>query len=305
MNINEFSNQIKVCVEQRLQNGESVRINPMWKNNGVRLIGLCIMEQDTNIAPTFYLEDYFARFEQGESIDRLVDELLMLHKKYQMEQKLKIDFFVDYEKAKERIACKLVNRKMNEEILKKIPYVEYLDLAIVFYYLMDNEMFGSGTILIHTTHLEMWKITKEELYQTAMQNVQTLLPRRLIKMENMLLELVRSKEQEEQLMSELEGQELPMYVMTNNRKTDGAIALLYPESLADATNVLGGNFYVIPSSVHEVILVRDLEEEQDENVLNAMVREVNETQLDYKEVLSDHVYYYDQVVGELVSCVSE
>lgn len=303
MDINEFSAKLKLAVEAILTDNETVRISPMWKNNGVRLLGLCIMEQGKNVAPTFYLEDYYRRFLEGEAMEALAKELLKLNQKYQIEHSFEVDFFLDFEKAKKHIAFRLINKERNFEILKKIPHIIYLDFAIVFYYLLDHEEFGSGTILIHNSHLELWKINQEMLYQIALQNTPKLLPIAFSKMDHLLLEMAQNEAQRKQLLRDFEGVDIRMYVATNDRKQEGAAILLYPEFSEKVKQIMTGDFYIIPSSIHELILVPKDGGQENVVVLNEMVREVNATQLDEREILSNHVYLFDEAEQKIISCI--
>ena len=90
----------------------------------------------------------------------------------------------------------------------------------------------------------------------------------------------------------IQDETYPMYVLSNTAKIQGAVALLYPEVLDDFYQACGREFYIIPSSIHEVILVVD-QYKKDLDTLNQMVCEVNETQVEAEEVLANHIYAYE------------
>ena len=100
-----------------------------------------------------------------------------------------------------------------------------------------------------------------------------------------------------------EESETPLYVLTNKARLYGASCILYPNLLDSIADKLTCDFYLIPSSIHEVILVP--ESGTEDTNLNDMVAEVNHTQVDPKEVLADHVYYYDRKEDHMISCVHE
>lgn len=77
----------------------------------------------------------------------------------------------------------------------------------------------------------------------------------------------------------------------DSRKTYGACSILYPGMLEQLAERIGGDYYMIPSSVHEFLLV-PREREQDREELKKMIAEVNRTELPPEEVLSDHLYLY-------------
>ena len=105
-----------------------------------------------------------------------------------------------------------------------------------------------------------------------------------------------------EMMPEAQLEELPdtvpMYVLSNKANVQGASCILYPNLLKDFASAINGNFYILPSSIHECIFL-PAESVEDPTTLQSMVKEVNMTQVEECEVLSDSVYFYDQSVGEL------
>ena len=90
-----------------------------------------------------------------------------------------------------------------------------------------------------------------------------------------------------------EEPEPPMYVLSNSRMINGAAAMLYPDMLKDLSEKLDSNLYIIPSSVHEVIVFSD-NLADDEKSLRDMIYTVNRTQMDPQDILSDSLYFYDR-----------
>ena len=107
-----------------------------------------------------------------------------------------------------------------------------------------------------------------------------------------------------ELLEEMTGMELekqydvPMYVLTNKEKIFGASVLLYSEKLQELAEKTGKNLLILPSSVHEVLLMPD-EEEQEYGFYRQMIAEVNTTQVDPEEVLSYSLYCYDRQKKEI------
>jgi len=90
-----------------------------------------------------------------------------------------------------------------------------------------------------------------------------------------------------------------MYVLSNADKLNGAAAILDSKTMEDISEKLGGDFIVLPSSIHEVIVL-PVNEDMDRQTLEAMVQDVNAGQVAPEERLSDHVYMYDSQAKELV-----
>ena len=188
----------------------------------------------------------------------------------------------------------MIHSEKNRALLKEIPHREILDLSIVFYLIVDMEERSTATILIRNEHLKVWGMDEEQLLSFAYENVQRLIPPQLFLMREIVeetLELGRRKpinlfEYPENLKGEF------MYVLTNSHRNLGAAAILYPGVQKKIAEILNGGYYVIPSSVHEMIIV-PMTESITRKELDQMVKEVNENVVDPEEILSDHVYIYD------------
>lgn len=292
MEYKEFQEKIKKCVQEFMGDNVNVQMKEVIKNNGIILYGLVVLEKECNIAPTIYLESFYKEYKAGKEIGEIVKEIIQICNNEQGVKNLDMNFFEDYKKVKNRIMVKLVNRKKNEELLKQIPYIPFLDLAIIFYYSIMNEYFDNGSILIYKEHLKKWNIDKDEFYQNAYQNTKEKLGCKIMNMAELITGLLNAPiENEEELF--LENLRNSMFVMTNKTKFQGACCMLFTDCLNEFAEKIGKNFFILPSSIHELILVPDTGKENKKE-LCAMVKEVNETQVEPEEVLADHVYYYDK-----------
>ena len=303
MKIHTFIFEILQKMQKDMGDAVNISIQDITKNNGVILTGLTFTQKNVNISPTIYLEDFYDDYKKGKSMEEIMEEIKEIYYKSKMEQDIDMSFFTDYEQAKKRIVFKLINYDKNRDLLKEIPHREYLDLAIVYYYLVDMKEFANATILIHNKHMENWKTDEENLYQLAMENTPQLLKESFCGMMDILKELagedfwceiMGEEPKEEGLLLELhdEKDKTGMYVLSNMSRLYGAGVIIYNGVLDMCRERLGGNYFILPSSVHEVILVPDSGDVTKEK-LGEMVREVNATQVEEQEQLSDFVYYYD------------
>ena len=174
-------------------------------------------------------------------------------------------------------------------------FKEIEDMSVVCRFVVGNdETTGLGTILVNNDMLQNFGITEEQLFADAAQYAPDLRPSEIMSMADVLAQMMGID------VSELGNQfglpenaaEAPMYVASTQDRTNGAGIIAYPGFMEMASEKLGGDFFLLPSSVHEVILVPD---KGDGNFreLESMVQEVNSTQVDPKDQLSDHVYHYD------------
>ncbi|MBR4966576.1 MAG: hypothetical protein IKY53_08785 [Lachnospiraceae bacterium] len=299
MKFNEFAETVREELEELMKKETKVSIHSITKNNGVVLHGITISAESRNISPTIYLEEFYRDFLTGKQISEIVREIHGIYVNDTYKENIDISFFTEFEKAKEKIVYKLVNYEKNKGLLEEIPHVRYLDLAIVFQCMVQSEELGNATILIRNTHIALWQKTEEEIYEIALQNTPKLLPADLRTMEEILGELYSVDQDEELSVAEQIGP-TGMYVLSNKKRLCGAATILYPGVLRGFAKEQGKNLIILPSSVHEVILL-PAQNGYDREHLKQMVSDVNETQVDAQEVLSDGVYLYLMKSDEVIS----
>lgn len=188
----------------------------------------------------------------------------------------------------------MVNREKNKELLADIPHEEFLDLAICFYYNYESPEIGDGVILIHNSHLDMWNVSCQELRRLADFNTPKLMPAELCSMNEAIATLGEGDLED----TSLEDTSKFLYVLSNKKHCMGAAAILYPGILREIARRLGGNFYILPSSIHETILMKDNGRCSSEK-LHEIIADINRSQLREEEVLSDYAYFYDAVTGKV------
>lgn len=273
-------------MESQFQEGQKVLIQPVLKNNGTVYDGLIIIDPILNISPTIYLNPYYHRFLDGVSMEDIYSDILSTYHENLPKEDFDISLFKDFDKAKERILVKLVNQERNSELLEEVPHIIFHDLAIIFVCAICDFLDEYATILIHNQHLEMWGISLDELYEIGMENTPKLLPYSFDSMENVLKHLS-------------DGTlpfvtDIAMSVLTNQLKIHGATSIIYPGLLKRLANDLDDDIIIIPSSIHEVLIIPYQSTISKYSLLNFrdMIVQVNEEQLPDEEVLSDHAYLY-------------
>ena len=294
MNFKQFCEKVYQSVVDFYGEKVIVNLQEVQKNNGVTLTGLLLAEKDNKVAPAVYLDSYFEDYKNGKKIGEIVLEVVQIYEKVRKNQQVNVEFFSDYQKAKERICYKLIHYRRNETLLTDVPHVRYLNLAVVFYYAYENPLLGNGSILIRNSHMESWNVSTEELYQQARENTERIFPADLMKMEEVIREMMDVSPDEE-LWDEEEM--VPMFVLTNRNRQFGAITILYSGVLKNLSCKMDANLFILPSSVHEVILLPDMGEKAE--FLQEMVKNVNRTQVAEEEILADSVYYYDRTLGRI------
>ena len=290
----QFVQAVEGRIKEAVKESVAVRIHTAEKNNGTIRRGLTLTEQDINISPTIYLEEYYRQFQNGGSLEHITSDILRLYNEVRFQKSWGEEKLYDYSQVKEKVIYRLVNYESNEKMLRNVPYIVYLDLAIVFCVLLEVTKYGTATMAIRNDHLELWGVEKEELYRQASENTSKFLPDDFSSMSAVIEELT----EESEAHISFEDKEEEMYVLSNRIHSYGAAAILYSGRMEGIGMYLKSNYYVLPSSVHEVIVVPEKAAVEKED-LSAMVAEINRTQVEAEEVLSDHAYYYDRKKSEI------
>lgn len=267
MDYTKFIRTMQNKVKENLCSDVTVEIHSTVKNNGTIRTGLIFNQPGVNVSPTIYLEEFYDQYLQGESVNSLVQSIQEIYEKVKVKKSFPYNNILDYQKMKDRIVYKVIRRESNEELLREIPYENFLDLAIVFYALLETTEFGTATLLIRNEHLRGWQISKKDIIEAARENTPRLLPIEV----GMLTDY--------------------MYIVTNSMRSFGAAVMIYDGVLKQIRAMLGENFYVLPSSVHEIILIPE-SYGMERSHLQEMVKEINRTEVENEEILSDNVYYY-------------
>lgn len=260
------------------------------KVNNTKKTGIVISEPGSNISPIVYLEKAYERYLEYPYIDLFIEEILHFYKSTKEREDFEKIKFENYDAVKNRIAYKLISYKKNKQMLENVPYIQFLDLAIVFYILLENTPQGMATMSVKSEHLKMWNISETELYNQANINITRLLPVKFMDMRQTIREIFDSEDKKIEEDFENNNNEI-MYILTNTEKNYGAASMIYPHILEMVGEIIHEDFYVLPSSVHEVIIVPK-SKKIDEKEMNAMIVEINATQLEPEDVLSDHAYLY-------------
>ena len=286
MEYQEFVEQVKQKVAEQVEAGSKVNVSRILKNNLEPVDGLTILHQGENVARAIWLNPLYQKYEYGVPVERIAEEILEYHKKERQEGTCDLSFYTDFAKVQDHIACKLVHYGMNRALLEEVPHRAFLDLAVVYYYRVEDSRFGNASILVKNDHMRLWHTDPETLHALAMRNTPRLLPYEFTD----ILELICQISEADPGMLR---QELPMYVLTNTEKSFGASAVLFPAVLKAVREHLQSDYYVLPSSIHECIII-PADENLNPAALHEMVKEINEEHVAPEELLGDSVYFYSQ-----------
>lgn len=280
-----------------------IEVHEVLKNNEVLYHGIHILEEDMQVCPNIYLENFYDMYKRGDlNLEEIVDAIADIHEEHKDEVKHMEIARLDFEDVKERIIFRLVNTRMNQSILKESPNVPYLDMSILFYLLVKQDEERIGSIRITYALMETWTkdVAIRELMKCALRNMPRLFPARVLP----ILSVIKGEVLDAMLFnfSVKEGLsycgECGFHSLSNHMGINGAATILYPGILEEIASYFQSDLFVLPSSVHEVIILPDHNEYTLEE-LSVMVKEINTREVDTEEVLSNHAYYYNREQGKL------
>ena len=253
--------------------------------------GMCVMPEGSNMAPTVDLNLFYDVYRSGmdkESILKKMAEVVQ-YRHPEMDH----EWLSDYSKVREKLFVRLCNAEQNGEVLQAAPHRLFADLALPCHVIMDTHSGSFGSILLTHELTRDHDISEDELFRDALESSSRLMPAELMPLGSLLYEL---SERSPQAGSEAGGKDTrhdsPFYVLTNPLRINGASALFYPGIMAMLSEELSCSYYILPSSVNELLILPD-NGIPDLEWLENMVCDVNRMYVDKKDFLSDNVYYYD------------
>lgn len=309
MDYEKFKLSAKSALREYFGEKVSVSLQQITKNNNTQLDGLMIEDGSVNITPTIFLNYHYEDYLAGKPFSSVLDDIIASYRENLPSQSMDLSFFTDYQKVKHQIIYKVINYAQNEEQLKDLPHFRYLDLAVVFCCFMPDPKNGNATILIHNHHLSLWGVTADALHELAQKNTPLLLPHDLSNLEDVLKfactehclpDDMADRPNLQNLLGETsaDNEIPPLYILSNAERYYGASVLLYPRLLSCIGRLLDSDLYILPSSVHEILLLPKSSCPHTKG-LNCIIQEVNGQHVSREEILSDHFYYYDRKTDTL------
>lgn len=293
MTYQEFLDELTTYLTKKLPAGSVVNLSGVLKNNGYQPDCLTVSSPQTIASPALYPSQYYHRLQrQQDTFETVAAEILSIFLQEDISRQLDLSLFSDPSHIRRHLVCKLIHTGKNLSLLKTVPHLPFLDLSIVFFLLLPcREQDSAATVLIDNKTLMLWDLKEKELMSLARENTPRLLHHDLIPMNTMIRKVLKPDAADRLTQKEKETDMSPMFVLTNHLRLFGAGCLLYPHLLSDFSGRCGSDLYILPSSIHEVLLlpVSDAFSQED---LTQIVRQVNEDHVSQDEFLSDHAYLY-------------
>lgn len=286
----EILRKIKDFLPEEFKDSELI-LNKVQKNNQ-ELNGLTIKRVDETVTPQIYIDGYYDDYLHG----REMDDILQAISDVRVEHNYSVPFdtasILDYEKAKSHIIPRFMSGNDNDKYLNGKPYTMIEDIAVTYHISLENSPEGSMSAPITDAIIDQWGITKEELHDVAVGNIHEQIKPTFTSMRDVMKEMMRSPEMDDEMLEAMLPPDNSMFVLSNEAKSFGAVALLDDAFMDKIAEEVGENFHIIPSSVHELLIIPDSPQFTIEQ-LKDMVQEVNDTQVAPQDRLSYSVFDYD------------
>lgn len=227
--------------------------------------------------PTLYLEDIYEDFCCDEDLNRVLSKSAYILAAYSG-MDLPMEDRENFSAMKDKVVMNLINREMNEELLEDLPHRDFMDLAIIYRIVFRTDENGILSLMVNDEIRKRMGVTEEELQDLARENTRRIFPAQIM-------------EQNEY-----------MYIMTNDAIVNGATTMLYKEDMKALAEKIGGDFLILPSSVHEFFAIPA--NKGDVGKMAAMLAGGNGTVTDWSEVLSRSIYLYSAEQEELRMCAT-
>ncbi len=259
--------------------GASVSSHVYMKNNDTEYYGVTIFFNPEKISPVFYIDRFYDDYCRKKlTVDETVDKILSTYKTLVADKADHFDLSLNFDDVKDRITYRLVSLKKNKKFLEDVPHIIYLDLAIIFTVVYKLDSGGVESLKITYELMDAWEKKVGELMELAKVNTPRLFPPVLKRLTDVL---------------GMDDYSFDMLLLSNEYYVFGATAILYEDEMCKIAERLDDDLYVIPSSIHEVLilpkcLVCDVDD------INDMIHSINEEQLISTDILSDKAYFYDR-----------
>ena len=207
------------------------------------------------------------------------------------EERFKIGDILKWEKIKEYVYPRIAGEDEFKGYLDKFPNTDIADLPVIYIIKIPTDGKEIVTVIIKNEYLEIWEKRFGDLHKKAVENIS-----KAPVVFKPLIDFVKNVPQEIAASEPYRN----MYVLTNKEETFGAAEILNVGIMSRITEDFGNDCIIIPSSLHEVLILEDKNmTEKDYAAIRSMVKEINENYVAEKDVLTDSIYRYSRLTGEI------
>lgn len=284
--VNQIMEELKTVLPAELKEA-NITARQIDKLQGESYYGITVQPKDSIIGVSLDLKNEYESFRSGASFKEVLSNVAgAVESGVSRSPEISLNDITNYDALKDKLMIQVVPVSGNEDMLKTVPHTDFEDISIVYRVVFNTDSLGMASALITNPMLDHFGITKLQLHSDAITNAPENFPVSLRSMQEVISEMIGVD------ADMMPGEQGAMYIATCNKGMNGAGCIFYPDFMNQAAEKLGGDFYILPSSVHEAILLHD-DGLMNYKELEAMVRDVNSSQVDPKDRLSNSVYHYD------------
>lgn len=292
----EIINAIREEIPEEIRDMMEVDIREFVKANDTVLHGVVIKGPEQDIVLTIYIEDCIKQLPEDFATKDLAEAIISLYQVGMREAPAVESLSLEFDDIKDKLVVQLAEVDRNRDRLKEFAY-KPLDNGMVMlaYVVVQEDERGSMRFAVTKDIVEGQNYDIDKMFETAMKNNEPV----LVDTKDVIFTEVVKEVQN--LFDKETNDKLPhsMYTLTNSSTNLGAAALYYPDVQKRIADMLQNSYFVLPSSIHEVMILPCSVNDNPE-FLRKMVKEANETVVNPQEVLSDRVFVYDREKERLV-----
>ncbi len=295
--IERLEENLKYFLPDEISNTAEISFNEIVKNNDQKLIALSIHEPGIDISPNIYLNGFIEQYSEGIDLDDIMSSITEMYMKYRDPEVKGFDIgdITQFDRVADRLVTKIVNTELNKEFLSVVPHKEFGDLSVFAQIRLDEMNDSVASITIRQDILDRWDVSLDEVIDKATDNDLKITEPRLIPMDKVIDSMRATYEiDQESFLPEDDDRMIPMYVLSTTDKVNGAKLINQQEILDEISDYLHANLIILPSSIHEAIVIPMDTSTMDLNELSMMVKSINSEVVSKTDVLSDHPYVYSK-----------
>lgn len=295
MTENEFYEKLKEAVQEKM--GDiPVELQESVKNNNITRTSILIGREDREVTPTIHLDVLYGHYKNGWEMDQIASFVIRIWQAYQKRKPdIPIPNLLDWQKAKEKIYFRLFSARCNPRYIQEGVCRNFLDMVLVpYYHVRTTESCVMGIRVTRELSEEHWHVPGEEICRMAGINTPRLFPPRIERLDSILLTHMEKRFGPDNIPQDVREvlEQNPMYILQNEQGINGATVMAYEGLLPSLYEKLGGGFYIIPSSIHELLIMPETKGIDEEMVRKTIFR-INREQVEPEERLSDSLYHYN------------
>ena len=295
MDYENFKEQFVEDVKEKLyEQGTEVDITVNTVNKlNESYEAMTVKPEGSNIGVNIGIDKFYGARQDGISYDDVVDKAVKaISDGFLNQPQIDVASLTDYDQMKDKLVMEVVSAETNKEMLEDVPHQNIEDMAVVYRFVLNSDDEGRASILATNQMIENMGVTPEQLHADALENAPRIKPAEIKGMGEVLAEMMGVEQAEMMGLYPVRPEDEQIFVASVPDKVHGAGVLAYQDFMDQAAERAGGDFYILPSSIHEIFIVPD-NGKMGLSDLENMVKEVNATQVAPADKLTDNVYHYD------------